>query len=92
MLDPSEENNRMKRKLTLNPFGVDYLPKFLRQTAATINGVGPSPVISNEGIQLLVDASTTTSAGALLTNSTEASSFSPTTRYDSFPFLVSVVV
>lgn len=73
MIDVSEENNRMKRKLALNPFGVDYLPKFLRQTAAAMNFSGSNPsVVSPDGIQLLLDVTSTNETG---------SAKSPTARY-----------
>lgn len=32
MVDPCEDNCRMKHKLNKNPVGLDYLPNFLRQT------------------------------------------------------------
>jgi hypothetical protein len=37
MVDPCEDNCRMKHKLNKNPAGLDYLPNFLAATQASTN-------------------------------------------------------
>lgn len=38
MLDPTEDNSRMKAKLSRNSHGLKYLPNFLAQQSALQNG------------------------------------------------------
>lgn len=44
MVDPCEDNCRMKHKLNKNPAGLDYLPNFLASTLAATNDAADAAI------------------------------------------------
>lgn len=83
MVDPCEDNCRMKHKLNKNPVGLDYLPNFLRQTLIGHNEAtdqmmsslrGHSHSASNSNSSSMNDLTTAaTSKATVLTASTSSS-------------------
>jgi hypothetical protein len=64
MVDPCEDNCRMKHKLNKNPHGLDYLPNFL---AATLAG-------TNEAADAMIARMTPSSSSGDLSNMSQKAS------------------
>jgi hypothetical protein len=67
MVDDCEENTRMKRKLSRNPHGLNFLPEFLRNNRKATDGSDSDIAVNDinrDNIGLLVDGTSTPNANS----------------------------